>query len=154
MGRIKDPNLTGKPEVPKKQIDYYQMESTYAGRIHKNKEIAKGDFFRSIRKAPGKVLVPTFSMQRTQEILIMLLEKAQESISFSKEIHAMKKDKSKLKNLLLNSKLSEKRRNEIEAKIDQLERHIDLITPELFDYEIVLDSPLSQKISQVYITNK
>lgn len=154
MGRIKDPNLTGKPEVPKKQIDYYQMESTYAGRIHKNKEIAKSDFFRSIRKAPGKVLVPTFSMQRTQEILIMLLEKAQESISFSKEIHAMKKDKSKLKNLLLNSKLTEKRRNEIEAKIDQLERHIDLIIPELFDYEIVLDSPLSQKISQVYMTNK
>lgn len=152
--RIKDPNLAWTPEVPKKEIDYYQMESTYAWRIHKNKELAKSEFFTSIRKAPGKVLVPTFSMQRTQEILIMLLEKAHESLSFAKEIYEMKKEIKKLQNLLLNSKISEKRRNEIESKIDLLERHVDLLTPELFNYEIVLDSPLSQKISQVYLTNK
>lgn len=154
MGRIKDPNLAGTPEIPKKEIDYYQMESTYAGRIHKNKELAKSEFFRAIRKSPGKVLVPTFSMQRTQEILIMLLEKAHESLSFSKEIQFMKKEKSRLNHLLLNSKISEQRRLEIEAKREQLQQHIDLLTPELFDYEIVLDSPLSQKISQVYLTNK
>lgn len=154
LWRIKDPNLAGTPEIPTKEIDYYQIETTYAGRIHRNKELAKSDFFASIRRSLWKVVVPTFSMQRTQEILMMLLEKTQESLSFAKEIQAMKKEKAKLKALLSTPKLSLEKKESLEAKITQLERHIDLLTPELFDYEIVLDSPLSQKITQVYLTNK
>jgi len=63
--------------VPVEGVDYLQIESTYAGRIHEQRPDADelvGKLVGATLKAGGKVIIPAFSVGRTQQIVYVLHE--------------------------------------------------------------------------------
>ena len=70
LGRPNLPYLRD-PEVPK-SIDYLIMESTYGGRTHSPIERAEERLLKAVNKTikrGGKVIIPSFALERTQEVL-------------------------------------------------------------------------------------
>ncbi|MFH0971098.1 MAG: MBL fold metallo-hydrolase, partial [Candidatus Micrarchaeota archaeon] len=64
--------------VPKEKIDYLVLESTYGGREHPDRKKLAGEFCDKIESAideGASVIVPSFAVGRTQEILQLLLER-------------------------------------------------------------------------------
>jgi len=58
-----------------KDIDYVIMESTYGGREHEqdaDADIHIGDILKSALKKRGKVIIPSFAVERTQQLLYVL----------------------------------------------------------------------------------
>lgn len=154
LWRVKDPNLAWTPQIPDVPIDYYQLESTYAWRRHPEKKESIEKLFSAIRKAPWKVVIPAFSMQRTQEMLLLILERIQESVVIEKTLEEkIKKRKKLLKEL--NSLLWNARGwKKIQTSIVELDKEIELLKWKVFNYEIIVDSPLSNAISSIYLMNK
>ncbi|MDP2090168.1 MAG: MBL fold metallo-hydrolase [Candidatus Gracilibacteria bacterium] len=76
MGRIKD-NRLGRPQLPAKPVNYLQIESTYGGRNHRNREESVKELIDMIEKSEGNVLISVFSQQRLQEILLTIYEEKQ-----------------------------------------------------------------------------
>jgi metallo-beta-lactamase family protein len=73
---VQDPSIV-------EQADYVLVESTYGDRVHEGPEDTKkmiADVINSTRKAGGKIIVPSFALERSQELLYyineLLLEKA------------------------------------------------------------------------------
>lgn len=159
LWRIKDPNLAGTPAKIPYKLDYYQCESTYADRIHLDKQIAINRLFWAIDSAQWKILIPAFSMQRTQELLMTILERRLEAQKFIEQIKELSKEKKSTEaQLTLISPTATDRevleeKEILENEIFNLESRINYIQPLIFDYDIVLDSPLSEKITQIYIDN-
>src|SRR6185369_14714391 len=61
--------------TPVENVDYLQIESTYGGREHSTKDIATAETARLIRETldqKGKVIIPAFSVGRTQQIVFVL----------------------------------------------------------------------------------
>jgi metallo-beta-lactamase family protein len=61
--------------VPVEDVDYLQVESTYGGREHTAKEHAAahvGQLVRETIERKGKVIIPSFSVGRTQQIVYVL----------------------------------------------------------------------------------
>jgi metallo-beta-lactamase family protein len=57
--------------------DYLFLESTYGNRLHRSFEESKEELLEAVRYAVsngGKVLIPAFAVERTQEILYILAE--------------------------------------------------------------------------------
>lgn len=151
LWRIKDENLPWSPEKIPYKIDYLQVESTYAWRLHPDRENVERIFFDEIENFNWKILIPAFSIQRTQELLLMFLN----------EMESRLWDREELKNQNENlQKLKEKYEN-IEDKNSVFARHIlkninitkniisDLKKSVVFS-EIIVDSPLSIKITDIY----
>ena len=62
---LKDPEFMG-------DVDFLLIESTYGGREHKSAEFAEAELENAIKEAMvtnGKIIVPSFSVGRTQEIV-------------------------------------------------------------------------------------
>jgi metallo-beta-lactamase family protein len=60
---------------PVENVDYLQVESTYGGREHSSKPRANdevGQFVRETLQRGGKVIIPSFSVGRTQQIVYTL----------------------------------------------------------------------------------
>lgn len=75
LGRKNLP-LLDDPVVPK-DLDYLIIESTYGGKLHAPIEEAKGKLQDAICRTierKGKVIIPSFSLERTQEVLYFLNE--------------------------------------------------------------------------------
>lgn len=75
LGRNNLP-LLNDPVVPK-GLDYLIIESTYGGRLHAPIEEAKERLRESINRTvgrKGKILIPAFTLERTQEVLYFLNE--------------------------------------------------------------------------------
>lgn len=86
-------------------LDYWQMETTYASsgytvQSHKSREKSDREFFEKVSYSNWKVLVPVFSVQRLQEILIMMLKKRLSSQPLIQELQ----EKRKFKKQLIKSK--------------------------------------------------
>ena len=61
--------------VPVEDVDYLQVESTYGGREHTSKEHADAHVGQLVRETigrKGKVIIPSFSVGRTQQIVYVL----------------------------------------------------------------------------------
>jgi len=75
LGRKNLP-LLHNPEVPK-GLDYLIIESTYGGRFHSPIEEAKGKLrdaiIRTIERK-GKIIIPSFTLERAQEVIYFLNE--------------------------------------------------------------------------------
>jgi len=59
------------------RADYVFIESTYGDRVHEDTEDIKkliGDVINSTRKAGGNVIVPSFALERSQEVLYYINE--------------------------------------------------------------------------------
>lgn len=64
------------PEIPK-DIDYLIIESTYGGRKHASIKEAEGELADTINrtvKRGGKIIVPSFALERTQLIVFFISE--------------------------------------------------------------------------------
>jgi len=75
LGRHNVPILRD-PETPP-EIDYLILESTYGGRVHPPIDEAKETLARAVRSTAergGKVIIPSFALERTQEIVYFLSE--------------------------------------------------------------------------------
>jgi len=153
LWRIKNPNLSWRPEVSNLKLDYAQYETTYAGRNHPDREQTEKEFLSELSFAEWKVVVPTFSMQRTQEILMLLIE----------DMYKHRWDKDELDKLKLELTELNSDYNAIEnkswVKARQLLRTIEILKDDIkkikkssYFFNIVLDSPLSEKITNIYIS--
>lgn len=75
LGRPGMPLLRN-PEVPK-DIDYLIMESTYGGRSHTSIKDAEDELADAINRAVkrgGKIIIPSFALERTQLIVYFISE--------------------------------------------------------------------------------
>jgi metallo-beta-lactamase family protein len=73
LGRKNLP-LLNNPVIPK-DLDYLIIESTYGGKIHAPIEEAKGKLKAAILRTierKGKIIIPSFALERTQELLYFL----------------------------------------------------------------------------------
>jgi len=73
LGRDELPIIRNPEKIP--DIDVLIMESTYGNRLHKDIENARKDFKEIVNKVfqrKGKIVVPAFSVGRTQEIVYTL----------------------------------------------------------------------------------
>jgi metallo-beta-lactamase family protein len=81
LGRKNLP-LLNDPVIPK-NLDYLIMESTYGGRLHRPIEEAQSKLRQAVNQAVrrgGKVLIPSFTLERTQEIIYFLGELLKEKL--------------------------------------------------------------------------
>jgi metallo-beta-lactamase family protein len=75
LGRKNLP-LLNDPFIPK-GLDYLILETTYGGRLHAPIEEAQGILGDAIKRTinrKGKILIPSFTLERTQEVLYFLNE--------------------------------------------------------------------------------
>ncbi|MBI4656641.1 MAG: MBL fold metallo-hydrolase [Elusimicrobia bacterium] len=73
LGRRK--SLLMNPPSPPPGADWLVIESTYGSRIHDSAEDARNRLFEIIKRAvreKGKILIPSFALERTQEIIFVL----------------------------------------------------------------------------------
>ncbi|MEE4312686.1 MAG: MBL fold metallo-hydrolase [candidate division KSB1 bacterium] len=73
LGRRNLPILRN-PEIIK-NLDYMIIESTYGNRLHDNIQVAEEMLFKVIKRTVdrgGKVIIPSFALERTQEIVYCL----------------------------------------------------------------------------------
>jgi len=81
LGRKNLP-LLGNPVIPK-ELDYLILESTYGGRLHRPIEEAQSKLREAISRAikrGGKVLIPSFTLERAQEVIYFLNELLKEKL--------------------------------------------------------------------------
>ncbi len=81
LGRRNLP-LLNNPVIPQ-GLDYLILESTYGGRLHRPIEEAKVKLKEAINKTverKGKVLIPSFTLERTQEVTYFLNELLKEKL--------------------------------------------------------------------------
>ena len=81
LGRKNLP-LLDNPVIPK-GLDYLILESTYGGRLHRPIDEAQSKLREAISRAVkrgGKVLIPSFTLERTQEIIYFLNELLKEKL--------------------------------------------------------------------------
>jgi metallo-beta-lactamase family protein len=73
VGRGEDDIL--RDPQPVENVDFLQIEATYGGRVHSAKAMAKEEVGRLVRETlenSGKVIIPAFSVGRTQQIVYTL----------------------------------------------------------------------------------
>lgn len=74
VGRSERPIL--KDPLPMPEVDYLICESTYGGKVHKNYTADLNDLLYVVRETcvlnEGKLLIPAFSVGRTQSLIYML----------------------------------------------------------------------------------
>lgn len=66
--------LMRSPEIPR-DVDYLVMETTYGDRLHEDPEDAEARLEAVIKRAievKGKVIIPSFALERAQEIILIL----------------------------------------------------------------------------------
>jgi metallo-beta-lactamase family protein len=66
--------LMDPPEIPQ-GINYLMIESTYANRVHDPISLVEGQMKQVIERAvaeKGKILIPSFALERTQEIVFVI----------------------------------------------------------------------------------
>ena len=154
LWRISDPNL---PWIPAKipfKLDYAQVESTYAWRNHEKREEMEKVFFEELENANWKVLIPAFSIQRTQEVLLMILNEMKKRVSDLKEYKERKKELKKLKETLLETVIDSKKAMNISKAIEILQKEILWLKKSVIFQNIIVDSPLSKVITNIYRNDK
>ena len=154
LWRISDPNL---PWIPAKipfKLDYAQVESTYSWRNHEKREEMEKIFFEELENANWKVLIPAFSIQRTQEVLLMILNEMKKRVSDLEEYKERKKELKKLKETLLETVIDSKKAINISKAIEILQKEILWLKKSVIFQNIIVDSPLSKVITNIYRNDK
>lgn len=129
-------NMVWIPQVPPYTIDYVQMESTYGWKEHVPKMHAYQKLLEIITASQGKILIPAFSLQRTQEILMFFLQ----------VLLALYKDCGFCNNDMESYSILENYKH-IQS-LTSLHRDASLL-----DIPIFVDSPLSMKITDIFVSS-
>ncbi len=160
LWKITEPNISWSPEIPSYRYDFFQCESTYADREHPCKKEEFKMFINEIYKTKWKVLIPAFSLQRTQEIMLELLQNKISKQDLIKKYWQLKQELRKLNmelaKLIWNQYIEkdyEHKVKNIKEKIEIISNEIDKVWEQVFLYEIIVDSPLSKEISDIFLHN-
>lgn len=73
IGNLDRPLL--RPPAPPASAEFIVMESTYGDRLHRSMEASVEEFYRAVAETfarGGNVVIPTFALERAQEILFFL----------------------------------------------------------------------------------
>ena len=159
LWKFSEPNLVWVPQIPPFKFDYFQAEATYAWREHPNKKVEFEKLITEINNAEWKVLIAAFSLQRTQEIIVELLENIEKNMDLVKKYSKLKREfktyKSSYDKLLKKTELSlEENENKISLfnNLSKIQSELTDIKTKVFLYSIIVDSPLSEKISQIFLS--
>lgn len=155
LWRRKDPNISGTWKTSPYKLDFLQIETTYAGRNHPNRAKEEGKFMDTINQAEGKIIIPAFSMQRTQEVAILLLEKMESHIWDLEKLEEYKQDLTYLNEQLEwveDQQSREAKMHQENIKCLKAEIHRLKTTSPVF-WNIILNSPLWSKITGIYMQN-
>lgn len=151
LWRIKNPNLPWSPEKIPYKLDYVQMETTYAWRNHLDREEVEDRFFEELWNFHGKILIPAFSIQRTQELLIMILKEMVNSLD---DKESLQEEQENLKKLKSDYEALENKEwhlaKSILKSISFTKKNIFELKKSIIFQNIVVDSPLSIKITDIY----
>lgn len=155
LWRRKDPNISGTWDTSPYKLDFLQIETTYAGRNHPDRMQEEREFMDTIQQAEWKVIIPAFSMQRTQEIAILLLETMEDHLPDLEKLEEYKKNLAVLKEQLDNIKDQESKAYQMYTQnIKGLKKEIHrLKTTSPVFWNINLNSPLWDKITNIYLQN-
>lgn len=152
LWRTKDPNVSWIPDIYGNKVDYVQVESTYSWRVHENRENIEKEFFEEIFKAKWNVLIPAFSIQRTQEVLLLLLKEMEKNLKnkiyveeIKKELESLKENYSKIENK------NGRRAKQLERSIEILKNDLEDLYKNIIFQNIYVDSPLSTRITWIYL---
>ena len=74
LWRLYQNPLNDNVQIPKEKINYLQIEQTYAWRLHEDLNQSINKFINEILNHKGPILIPAFSIQRSQFILKIILE--------------------------------------------------------------------------------
>lgn len=159
LWKFTDPNISWKPDIPKYKLDYVQCETTYGLRNHPNKMSEFQRFIKEINSTEWKVLIPAFSLQRTQEVVLELLSNKLENKKLLEEFKSIilkKKSKIKILNTLnTKSELTSEDINqklELNSLIESYNESIENISQNVLLSWLLIDSPLSERISKIFMT--
>lgn len=152
LWRIKDPSLSWtieKVSIDGKlvKLDYLQVETTYAWRFHPEKSQSVEKLVSSINDTNWISLIPAFSMQRTQEILMILLNERLKSQDLVEERNKLLEDKREIEERNILDITTQSILREIDEEIEVLNRKI-------FDKDIICHSPLWKRITEIYLNNE
>ena len=167
LGRIRDPNLSWVPEVADCKLDYIQVESTYAGRLHPDKQASINALVSEIDTTKGRSILPVFSQSRLQEMAIILLREMQKAQRFNENIFEDIKKIKEQRELIVSDMteyIDELSENEWEVEAEEVggfetqiricDSKIKRLQEQVVDYDIYVDSPLWDKITEEYLDNK
>lgn len=136
-------NLAWKVMMQSGEFEYAQMESTYAWRPnHREREEFISELFDTLLQAKGSVILPTFALQRTQDIGLLLLRYYDEVIT-PRKIKLIEEQKwiQKLSNQDIESfRTNEQRLQEINDELSRLE------------FKVYFDSNLWKNITSILST--
>lgn len=74
LGR-KDKPIVRNPSTQINAPDYIVLESTYGNRIHEEQNVALNELIQIVKRAvakKGKIIIPSFAIERTQELIYFL----------------------------------------------------------------------------------
>ena len=111
-------------------------------------------FFEELENANWNVLIPAFSIQRTQEVLLMILNEMKKRVSDLEEYKERKKELKKLKETLLETVIDSKKAINISKAIEILQKEILWLKKSVIFQNIIVDSPLSKVITNIYRNDK
>lgn len=161
LWKFEEENISGKPSIPSdRRFDYVQFESTYATKNHKNKKEELNKLIAYINSWKEKVLIPAFSLQRTQEVIIDLLHSKIDNATLLKQYWKKKKAyklflKNNKKLLNTESKLLDESNLGLQNKLfdekSSFEKMFFDVEQQVFVWEIIVDSPLWEEISKLFI---
>ena len=72
LGRFHDNVLLDKPKIPLEKVDLTIIEWTYGGRNHPSRQNEMDNFIYELKNAQDMFVLPAFSLQRFQEIMLAL----------------------------------------------------------------------------------
>ncbi|MEF2175047.1 MAG: MBL fold metallo-hydrolase [Candidatus Absconditabacteria bacterium] len=77
FGRFDGTSNVGMPDIFQEKLDFYMIESTYGGRYHTNRDEEMkflANLINSVAKRKGRVFIPTFMLQRFQDVAANLIK--------------------------------------------------------------------------------
>jgi len=150
--KITEPNLSWSPDIPPYKYDYVQLESTYANREHPNKQKEFEKLIKILNR-PWRKLGAAFSLQRTQEPPVEILNLLEDNIINHEKLKKLyikrRKINSEYKKLIQYWKEEEKRKKFIE--LTNINQQIENINKNYYAWTIFLDSPSAGRITEEFI---
>lgn len=160
MGRFDAGNNLWSPKLPSWEYLYREMEGTYANRHHPERNQAIEQLFSTLKSAGKHILLPNFSLQRSPDMLLLLLD-------YIEQVCIPESDILKYKNKSLKSHIRNCRKTllgtDSQELRSQLEQEIQTSETEMkengeridvLDTVIISDSTLFQKTLPIYISEK
>jgi Cft2 family RNA processing exonuclease len=162
MWKFTDPNISWSPDIPDLKYDYVQFESTYSDRNHPDKKKEFQKFIYKLNTNWWKNLIPAFSFQRIQEIIVELLQNKLDNLDLIEKYPKLIKKIKKIKRDywdILNKNIEDLDEKDkiLRVKkyweISAIEKEINYIHNTVFLWKIIVDAPLWVKISEVFLRN-